>query len=266
MKPVLNLGAWRHLNGAEGGPALRLPAEHLVTHGVVVGMTGSGKTGLCTVLIEEAARAQVPSIVIDVKGDLPNLLLTFPSFEPSQLEPWLELEWAGLSPEQIAGQASELGERRRAALADWHDAKRNPRGARGDGRGDGRRRSAGRGRSISFSTPHFRKGVAACTPRATVQYGGMPDCEVAQCTHPGTSNIYTAAGSQHALCSAHAEIWEGGYRQRRVSHTVRPTTIETSLASYSKWVVRGIRGLEAWRPDGKSCSTLTRRPCIADTA
>jgi hypothetical protein len=119
MKPVLNLGAWRHLNGAEGGPALRLPAEHLVTHGVVVGMTGSGKTGLCTVLIEEAARARVPTIVIDVKGDLPNLLLTFPSFEPSLLEPWLEQEQEGMSPEQVRAQAEELGERRRAALAEW---------------------------------------------------------------------------------------------------------------------------------------------------
>lgn len=59
MKPVLSLGAWRHLNGAEGGRVLGLPAEHLVTHGVVVGMTGSGKTGLVTVLVEEAARVKV---------------------------------------------------------------------------------------------------------------------------------------------------------------------------------------------------------------
>src|SRR3954470_392982 len=92
MKPVLNLGAWRQLTGAEGGRALRLPAEHLVTHGVVVGMTGSGKTGLVTVMIEEAARAQVPVVVIDVKGDLPNLLLAFPDFEAARLEPWIERE------------------------------------------------------------------------------------------------------------------------------------------------------------------------------
>src|SRR4051812_12741260 len=90
MKPALNLGAWRHLNGADGGPALRLPAEHLVTHGVVVGMTGSGKTGLVTVMIEEAARAGVPTVVVDVKGDLPNLLLAFPDFEPGRLQDWVE--------------------------------------------------------------------------------------------------------------------------------------------------------------------------------
>ena len=48
--PHLNLGSYRLMNGAEGGPDLLLPAKHLVTHGVVVGMTGSGKTGMITVL------------------------------------------------------------------------------------------------------------------------------------------------------------------------------------------------------------------------
>src|SRR5882724_3623821 len=102
MKPAMNLGAWRHLNGAEGGHALWLPAEHLVTHGVVVGMTGSGKTGLVTVLVEEAAKARVPTLVIDVKGDLPNLLLAFPDFAPSRLEPWVEMDREGASTEAVA--------------------------------------------------------------------------------------------------------------------------------------------------------------------
>ena len=126
MKPRLNLGAWRQLNGAEGGHALWLPAEHLVTHGVVVGMTGTGKTGLVTVMIEEAARAQVPTVVIDIKGDLPNLLLAFPGFEPAAHEPWVELEseqqregLEGLSPELLAARAQELCDKRRAALAEW---------------------------------------------------------------------------------------------------------------------------------------------------
>jgi hypothetical protein len=119
MRPVLNLGAWRHLNGAEGGHALLLPAEHLVTHGVVVGMTGSGKTGLVTVLIEEAARAGVPTVVIDVKGDLPNLLLAFPDFEATRLEDWVEREHDGMSPDEVAARAAELGQKRRAALGEW---------------------------------------------------------------------------------------------------------------------------------------------------
>jgi hypothetical protein len=119
MKPALNLGAWRYLNGSEGGHALWLPAEHLVTHGVVVGMTGSGKTGLVSVMIEEAARARVPTIVIDVKGDLPNLLLAFPDFSSATLEPWVELERDGMSAEEIASRATELAETRRTALAEW---------------------------------------------------------------------------------------------------------------------------------------------------
>jgi type IV secretory pathway VirB4 component len=66
--PQLNLGSYRKITGSEGGPQLLLPASHLVTHGVVVGMTGSGKTGLVTVLAEEALRAKVPTIMIDVNG------------------------------------------------------------------------------------------------------------------------------------------------------------------------------------------------------
>src|SRR5882672_3165811 len=119
MKPVLNMGAWRHLNGAEGGHTLLLPAEHLVTHGVVVGMTGSGKTGLVTVMIEEAARAGVPTVVIDVKGDLPNLLLAFPDFEATRLENWVERERDGMSADEVATRAAELAQRRRAALGEW---------------------------------------------------------------------------------------------------------------------------------------------------
>ncbi len=119
MKPLLDLGAWRQLDGSEGGQSLRLPAEHLVTHGVVVGMTGSGKTGLVTVLIEEAARARVPTLVIDVKGDLPNLLLSFPSFEPSLLEPWIDRETDDMSAEEVRASAARLAEARRAFLAEW---------------------------------------------------------------------------------------------------------------------------------------------------
>src|SRR3954467_14064512 len=112
MKPVLNLGAWRHLNGAEGGYVLGLPAEHLVTHGVVVGMTGSGKTGLVTVMIEEAARAKGPTLVIDVKGDLPNLLLSFPNFAPAVLEPWIERDRDDMTKEEVHASAEQLAEKR----------------------------------------------------------------------------------------------------------------------------------------------------------
>src|SRR5512147_2917563 len=93
--PVFDLGSWRHLDGAEGGSSLLLPANHLTTHSVIVGMTGSGKSGLVMVLIEEAINAGIPTIVVDVKGDLPNLLLSFPSFDPAPYLPWVEASLVG---------------------------------------------------------------------------------------------------------------------------------------------------------------------------
>ena len=120
MQAALNLGAWRYLNGDEGGSVLNLPARHLVTHTVVVGMTGSGKTGLVTVLIEESARAQVPTLVIDVKGDLPNLLLTFPDLHESRFTPWSERDRDDEAPDQVQIRALELAQRQAAALAEWN--------------------------------------------------------------------------------------------------------------------------------------------------
>src|ERR1700710_776215 len=100
--PRLFLGAERRLDGSGQSVASYLPAHHLVTHGVVVGMTGSGKTGLVTVLIEEALRSSIPTLVIDVKGDLPNLLLAFPSFDPAQVRPWVERDDDAPSTESAA--------------------------------------------------------------------------------------------------------------------------------------------------------------------
>ena len=108
--PALNLGSWCHLDGRNGGNDHLVPASHLVTHGVVVGMTGSGKTGLLTVLIEETLKAGVPTIVIDVKGDLPNLLLSFPNFDSGALSPWVEED----------GDSAQLAQQRRDELAKWN--------------------------------------------------------------------------------------------------------------------------------------------------
>src|SRR5512138_393977 len=80
-------------------------SRDLVTHAVCVGMTGSGKTGLCIGLLEEAAIDKVPAIVIDPKGDLGNLLLTFPNLDPADFQKWVrpdEAERRGLSIEQFA--------------------------------------------------------------------------------------------------------------------------------------------------------------------
>ncbi len=84
------------------------PAD-LTTHAVVTGMTGSGKTGLCVALLEEAALQNVPAIIIDPKGDLTNLLLHFPNLLPQDFQPWIDPEMerrTGKSMEQIADEAS----------------------------------------------------------------------------------------------------------------------------------------------------------------
>ncbi|MEO7274649.1 MAG: ATP-binding protein [Vicinamibacterales bacterium] len=94
-------------------------SRDLVTHGVCVGMTGSGKTGLCLSVIEEAAIDGVPVIAIDPKGDLGNLLLTFPTLAPEDFRPWVDEDEArrnGMSPDAFA--AKEAG-RWRDGLAAW---------------------------------------------------------------------------------------------------------------------------------------------------
>ncbi|MBE7553568.1 MAG: ATP-binding protein [Anaerolineales bacterium] len=94
-------------------------SKDLVTHAVCVGMTGSGKTGLCLGLIEEAAIDGVPVILIDPKGDLGNLLLTFPQLRGEDFLPWINQDDArqkGLSPEEYAQKQAELWQK---GLAGW---------------------------------------------------------------------------------------------------------------------------------------------------
>src|SRR5262245_41273436 len=64
-------------------------SKDLVTHAVCVGMNGSGKTGLCLSLLEEAALDGIPALLVDPKGDLANLMLTFPDLRPQDFEPWV---------------------------------------------------------------------------------------------------------------------------------------------------------------------------------
>ncbi|MCS6897574.1 MAG: type IV secretory system conjugative DNA transfer family protein, partial [Nitrospira sp.] len=94
-------------------------SKDLVTHAVCVGMTGSGKTGLCLALLEEAAIDGIPAIIVDPKGDLGNLLLTFPSLKGEDFLPWIhddEARRKGLSAEAYAAQQADLWKR---GLAEW---------------------------------------------------------------------------------------------------------------------------------------------------
>src|SRR5687767_13890479 len=87
------------------GENVTLETGDFTTHGVIVGMTGSGKTGLGVVLIEEVLSAGLPALLIDPKGDLTNLCLTFPDLDPGSFRPWVDegqAKAAGQTPDDFA--------------------------------------------------------------------------------------------------------------------------------------------------------------------
>jgi len=137
-------------------------SRHLTTHAVCVGMTGSGKTGLCLTALEEAAIDGIPAIAIDPKGDLGNLLLTFPELRPEDFRPWIdEAEAArrGLAPEAHAAAVAATWT---AGLAAWGQ----------DGARIARLREAA---EISLYTP----GSAAGRPLAVLRALAAPAGDVA---------------------------------------------------------------------------------------
>ena len=140
---------------ADGAPAANLlyDAKDLTTHAMIVGMTGSGKTGLAVSLIEEAAIDGVPAILIDPKGDLANLLLQFPALRPEDFRPWIDEDEArrkGLSPDELAVKTSETW---RKGLAKWDE--------------DGERiRRLGRSAEFAVYTPGDTAGRPLCVLRS----------------------------------------------------------------------------------------------------
>ena len=121
-------------------------SKDLVTHGVVLGMTGSGKTGLCLSLLEEAAMDNIPAIVIDPKGDIANLMLTFPDFKGSDFRPWINESDAlkkGLSPDDYAEKTAK----------NWH------KGTSDWGQDSERVREFKRNVDVNIFTPGSRAGV-----------------------------------------------------------------------------------------------------------
>ena len=97
-------------------------SKDLVTHGVVLGMTGSGKTGLCLALLEEAAMDNIPAIIIDPKGDISNLLLTFPDLDAKSFRPWINEDDAakkGVTPDDFAASTAAMWKK---GLEDWGQA------------------------------------------------------------------------------------------------------------------------------------------------
>jgi len=101
------------------GEHINYDARDLTTHAVCIGMTGSGKTGLCICLLEEAAIDKVPAIIIDPKGDITNHLLHFPELQPEDFLEWINIDDArrkNLSKEEYAKQVSQTWKK---GLEDW---------------------------------------------------------------------------------------------------------------------------------------------------
>jgi len=102
------------------GEELLYDSRDLTTHAVCIGMTGSGKTGLCLSLLEEAALDGIPAIAIDPKGDIGNLLLTFPDLKAGDFEPWVDAGEAARKGKSVAEFAAATAENWRKGLADWN--------------------------------------------------------------------------------------------------------------------------------------------------
>jgi hypothetical protein len=100
------------------GPLLYDP-DDLTTHAVVVGMTGSGKTGLCIDMLEEAALNQIPAVMIDPKGDITNALLHFPELRAKDFQPWINPDEARREEKTIAQAAADTAQLWRDGLAGW---------------------------------------------------------------------------------------------------------------------------------------------------
>ena len=106
-------------SGATTDELILYDSKDLTTHGMCVGMTGSGKTGLCLALIEEAAIDGIPVLAIDPKGDLGNLMLTFPELLPSDFEPWVDQGEAQRKGRTTQQHAEATSEQWRDGLLQW---------------------------------------------------------------------------------------------------------------------------------------------------
>jgi hypothetical protein len=94
-------------------------SRDLTTHAVVVGMTGSGKTGLCVSLLEEAILDNIPAIIIDPKGDITNLMLTFPDFRQDDFVPWVNIDDARRAKMSVEDFAADTAHRWKEGLESW---------------------------------------------------------------------------------------------------------------------------------------------------
>ena len=118
---VFYLGREYDPKSGQLGDDLLYASRDLTTHAVCIGMTGSGKTGLCVSLLEEAALDGIPAIAIDPKGDIGNPLLTFPELRPEDFQPWVDAGEAARKGKSVEDFATATAETWRKGLADWNE-------------------------------------------------------------------------------------------------------------------------------------------------
>ena len=106
-------------SGEDTEDLLLVKNKNLTTHAAIIGMTGSGKTGLGVGIIEEAVLDGIPSIVIDPKGDMGDLLLAFPDFDPKKFEPWVDKAEAERKGMDVPTFAQKTAETWKKGIESW---------------------------------------------------------------------------------------------------------------------------------------------------
>ena len=154
-------------------------SRDLVTHAVCIGMTGSGKTGLGITVIEEAALDQIPVLAIDPKGDLSNLLLTFPDLAPGDFAPWVDERHAQSQQLTREAAAAETAARWKKGLAEWDQ----------DGARIGRLKSAV---DVRVYTPGSNAGIPLSVLKALRVSSDEPEDAAARATTVAASLLALA--------------------------------------------------------------------------
>ncbi len=163
-------------------------SKDLVTHGVVLGMTGSGKTGLCLALLEEAAMDGIPVIAIDPKGDIGNVLFTFPKLDGSTLKPWVNEDDArrkGVSVDEYAQAQADLWKK---GLGEW-------------GQSEDRIRALREKVDMTIYTPGSNAGI----PVSILSSLNTPGDEVMEDREMLADRIESTVSSILALCNVEAD-------------------------------------------------------------
>lgn len=166
-------------------------SKDLVTHGVVLGMTGSGKTGLCLALLEEAAVDGIPVIAIDPKGDIANFLLTFPELKGEAFEPWVNEEDARKKSQTTTEYAASQAELWKKGLGDW-------------GQTEDRIKKMRENTDITIFTP----GSSAGIPVSIVASLAAPAAEVLEDSEVFTERVESCVSSLLSLAGVEGDAMQ----------------------------------------------------------